>query len=530
MWYTPSGARGNADLLGSGIQARRERFRMLTTQDATTASAPAPSLARRLGRRRSDRPMVAVVGAGFSGTVAAIHLRRALPQDHVVCLFDRTGRFARGPAYAASKLPYLLNVRAANMSALPDDPGHFERWLARQAARWPDEVHATDAGVFATRRLYGRYLRALLYEEMMSSGGRVRLCADSISGLGRGAGGWRVRLASGSCVEAAAVVLAIGNLPSRCPSDGVVFHDPWDPRAIADLRPDEPVLIIGTGLTMMDLVLGMRARGFGGPIIALSRRGLVPQRHGPAEPPAPYAPFENAGQQSLVALVRMVRRHVATVTGQGGTWRSAMDGLRPVTGRLWQGLDRQQRERFLRHLRPFWDVHRHRLAPGAADAFDASVANGSLHLKRGRVAGIDVQAAPNGLVAHVGVRDRFAPAPDPMVVQRVIHATGISAGAADDGLVADLLAAGQARQDMLGLGLDVTDELRVLDGNGEAHGDLWALGPVVRGVMWECTAVPDIRVQARLLATGLAHSLAGRHAAALPHCQAGETSGPLACS
>ncbi len=151
---------------------------MILTKQAT-ANPMALSSQRRIGPRDAGQGRaVAIVGAGFSGTMAAIHLRRVLPPDCVVYLFDRTGRFARGPAYAASDAPHLLNVRTGNMSAMPDDPGHFERWMAGRAARWPDEVHTTAAGTFATRRIYGRYLRALLYEEMSLSGGRVRLSAD----------------------------------------------------------------------------------------------------------------------------------------------------------------------------------------------------------------------------------------------------------------------------------------------------------------------------------------------------------------
>jgi len=143
------------------------------------------------------RPVVAIIGAGFSGTMAAIHLRHVLPQDHVIYLFDRTGRFARGPAYSASDAPHLLNVRSVNMSALVEDPGHFERWLAEQTTRLPNEIAATEAGIFATRRLYGRYLRALLYQEMTESGGRVRLGADDVVRLSRGPEGWRLHCASG---------------------------------------------------------------------------------------------------------------------------------------------------------------------------------------------------------------------------------------------------------------------------------------------------------------------------------------------
>ena len=157
--------------------------------------APPP---RRIGSTQdAKQPIVAIIGAGFSGTMAAIHLRHMLPADHVIYLFDRTGRFARGPAYAASDAPHLLNVRSLNMSAFPDDPGHFERWLSNEGAHLAKETVSTEAGIFAARRLYGRYLRALLYQEIGASGGRVRLGADDVAGISRCGDGWRLECSSG---------------------------------------------------------------------------------------------------------------------------------------------------------------------------------------------------------------------------------------------------------------------------------------------------------------------------------------------
>ena len=480
----------------------------LATETAIRKPA-ALSTQRRVGRRNgSAGKVVAIIGAGFSGTMAAIHLRHALPPDWIVVLLDRTGRFARGPAYAASDAPHLLNVRSLNMSALPDDPGHFERWLGGQAPRWPGEVQVTEAGTFASRRLYGRYLRALLYDEITQSGGRVRLCADDVRGLAPAGNGWRLSCASGREVAAAAVVIASGTLPSSRPCDGTVFHDPWAAGATAGLRPGEPVLIVGTGLTMVDLALAMHARGFGGPIVALSRRGLAPQRHAAPGPAWPCPPFSEGERRSLPALLRAVRRRTRNAAAQGADWRTVIDAMRPVTAKLWQGLPPAERDRFLRHLRPHWDCHRHRMAPVVADAFDALQARSVLRLRRGRVLAADPVQGPAGRSVRVVIQDRGASRADALVAQRVIYATGFGAGAEADGLVASLAAAGLARTDPHGMGLDVSPCLQVTRRDGGAAGGLWALGPIVRGVFWECTAVPDIRVQAQTVAGAVAAHLA----------------------
>ncbi len=451
---------------------------------------------------RAARPVVAIVGAGFSGTMVAIQLRRLLPRDHLIYLFERTGRFARGPAYAASGEPHLLNVRAANMSAFPDQPHHFRDWLDRNEGSLAVDVERTDVGSFATRRLYGRYLRQLLFQEMNESGGRVRLAADEVTGIGAIPGGYALICASGRRVEAAGVVLTVGNLPSRDRSDGVLVHDPWTDDATAGLKPDQPVMVVGTGLTMVDLALAMRSRGFTGRIIAISRRGLVPQRHAPAGGTWPTPAFTASERLSVLALLRRLRAEVAAAAGQNIGWRAVIDGLRPITAELWRVLPPSERSRFLRHLRPWWDVHRHRIAPTAADRFEAMLRDGGLTIRRGRIRGIE-RAYDGAIVTIQAPGDQL----EEVTVQRLIHATGPGSPADTDALIGSLIAQGLARTDAQGLGLRATDSLELIGASGERTPGLWALGPIVRGVFWECTAVPDIRRQARAAAEVIADQL-----------------------
>jgi len=457
---------------------------------------------RQTAVRRQDMPVIAIVGAGFSGTMAAVHLRRRLSGAATIWLFDRSGRFARGPAYAASALPHLLNVRSMNMSAFADEPVHFEAWLkdhlTRRPADW-NEVADTEAGRFATRRLYGRYLRQLLYRELREGGGRVALQSSDVERILPDAGGWRLWCANGRVLRADIVVLAGGNLAPAARGDGVVFHNPWDDAAATGLRPGEPVMIVGTGLTMVDLALAMQAGGFAGPIIAVSRRGLVPQPHvfGSGGWPAPE--FTDAERGSLVGLLRRIRREFAAAATAGIGWRAVIDGLRPVTASLWRNLPGPEQRRFLRHLRPFWDVHRHRMAPPIAAALAAMRASGALTLRRGRVRSVVCEAGR----AHVTI-DTGGPDGETISVQRLVYATGARAAGESDSLIASLCMAGLVRLDDHGMGLQVDGQLRIVAPDGRVTPGLWALGPVVRGTFWECTAVPDVRVQASHVADAIA--------------------------
>lgn len=465
---------------------------MLTTQQAPPKTQSC---------RPGAPPLIAaVIGAGFSGTMAAIHLRRHLPPDYEVHLIERSGRFARGVAYATKAALHLLNVRAANMSAFPEDPGHFERWVAARAAAWPDDVHLTLAGIFTTRRLYGRYLRDLLYQEVKASGGAVRLVADEALSLEPQGQGWRISCANGREIEAAAVVLATGNLPASRPCDGVVFHDPWHQAALTGLRPEEPVLIIGTGLTMVDLALTLDEKGFRGPIIALSRRGMLPLPHEPIGQTWLTPDFPPETCSSARRLLRAVRAELRAAQEADVDWRAVVDSLRPITQELWSGLPWWEKRRFLRHLRSYWDVHRHRMAPPAAARIGELRQRGRLWIKRGRFR----QIANTGAGASVTLQGYGETGTRTINVQRVIFATGLEGLRSGSGLVARLLRAGAVRLDPQELGLEVTETLAVVNAQGAESSSLWALGPLVRGMFWECLAVPDIRVQARRIGLAVA--------------------------
>ena len=70
-------------------------------------------------------------------------------------------------------------------------------------------------------------------------------------------------------------------------------------------------------------------------------------------------------------------------------------------------------------------------------------------------------------------------------------------------VVRDLLDAGLARVGPHRLGLDVDPAGRLVAADGAVHRWLWVIGPLRRGGLWETTAVPEIRAQARQLAADL---------------------------
>ncbi len=454
----------------------------------------------------SRRP-IAVIGAGFSGTIATLHLVNRLPPEQPVLLCERAATFGRGVAYATEDNDHLLNVRTTHMSALNDKPLHFQDWITRRTAggQPPRGVHHTAAGVFASRSLYGLYLRSILGSAMRLSAGEARLWLfpDEVIDVVPLADGYALIGARGQRLEVDKILLAVGNLPAEENDDPRICTYAWGEKAQRPLTSDLPVLIVGTGLTMIDIAVSLRRRNFTGGIHALSRGGLLPMRHA-ASKPWPTPAFSAAEETSLGALTARVRAEIRQATREGSDWRAVIDSLRPITARLWGRLPPAERARFLRHLRRAWDVHRHRMAPPHADMIEAMLAEGSLMVAAGRIRGME--SGPNSVRVTYAARDGRGE--KTIEAQRVIMANGLEPiSRTRDPLMKALLDRGLVRLDAQGLGLDVTDGLNAIRADGTVAGDIWALGPIVRGVFWECVAVPDIRVQAANVAVGVASRL-----------------------
>jgi len=427
---------------------------------------------------------VAIVGGGFSGAMLAARLAE---RDVASVLIDRSGAFGPGLAYSTPTDEHILNVRANRMSAVEGRPDDFVRWLE---AHHPDRA---DPEGFAPRRLYGRYLMERLAQVEAAYPGRI----ERVTGEAAVIEDTMVRLSDGRIAEADAVVLATGNpAPRTTGADhaGRVLSDPWAAGALDRIGDDDDVIIVGSGLTMVDMVLGLEARGWRGRAVAVSRRGLRPRAHGDAHD-APVKPTPELTGGRLSARLAEARR-LATTRG----WRSVMEGLRPITADLWCEADDAVRARFLRHLRPWWDVHRHRISPRVASRLDALEGDGRLEIVAGRVGPVDTSAV--GLALNWTPRGgRRAP---PLASAWLIDCSGPGHDPAADPLFGPLIRSGRARLDAAGLGLDLDAEGRVIGAGGGTDERLSVLGPPARAAFWETVAVPDIRKRIEALVERLA--------------------------
>jgi uncharacterized NAD(P)/FAD-binding protein YdhS len=459
---------------------------------------------------------VVIAGGGASGTLLAAELLRQ-PVPVEVTLVEPRADLGRGVAYSTAHFAHLLNVRAGRMSGNADDPGHFLRWLSR-------EDPSAHEGTFAPRPIYGRYLAALLDEARAASaaGGSLSHRRERVVEVQAAASGLRVGLGEGAWIDADAFVLAVGNLPPAgvplLPTGGAdpkrFVVDPWASQALEGIALDEPVLLVGTGLTAVDVVLALHELGHGAPVLAVSRRGLLPTTQAAVQPPlilptaaatpAPLPgvvlPGEAAVRKSVRRFTRALRSEAERLASAGGDWHLLFEALRPVTPALWAELSWDERRRFVRHLQPYWDVHRHRMAPDVAHQIHARVRAGALEVKAARVRAF--AADPSGV--RVTLASRGSTGTVERVFGAVVTCTGPgSLAASRHPLLRSLISHGLVRPDPLGLGLDARADGALLAADGSLAPGLYAIGPLLRGTLWETTAVPEIRAQAKALAAVL---------------------------
>ncbi len=468
---------------------------------------------------------IAIIGAGFCGATLAIRLlRQTHPAAVSIILIDNSEEPTRGLAYGTQSDVQLLNVPAGQMSAFPEFAEDFLQFAQSRDPR-------VQAGHFMSRRLYGDYLEWLLTSAVAAAprGCRLRTLKVSAQRIVPGPHGAQVHLADGQILDADHVVVASGHDapidPPIAPESRGFYAsrryvaNPWARDAFAAIDPARPALIIGSGLTMLDVVLELRERGFDQPIHVLSRRGLTPQPHRGEERPPRYASDLWARlleQPRLRHYVRELRREIEAARENGYDWRDVLYALRPTTPTLWQALSVADQRRFLRHVRPYWDVHRHRCAPRVWSQLQAETRVGSVSF----IAGTPVGFHESGAVVEMSWRPRRETQTRPLQVGTVINCTGPATrlNQLRNPLLVQLLQDGIATPDALGMGLQLDEFYAPIGADGRSAKHLSYVGPLLCAQLWEAIAVPELRVHVRRLAEGLGQMLQRRQ-----HAQGGAT-------
>ncbi len=452
---------------------------------------------------------VAIVGMGASGALVAAQLaRQAKPGKcaQVVC-FSGDKVFGRGVAYGTVCSDHLLNVPAGKMSAFPDEPDHFIRWLREHRS---DEVPAGDLSkIFAERKTYGAYLERMFNESLYQDGG-VRLSArhDSVRSITKlDSQSYKIITDTGE-VAVKGLVLALGNLPPKFPSqismdpklaEGTigsrVIEDPWKAPWYKSVGTYDTVCVLGTGLTMIDMVVALKREGHRGVVYAVSRHGLLPWGHDLELEPVKAELLELAGGDRIrmQSMVRNFRRLVVSSYNP----RQVIDSLRVHTPELWQKFSERDGRRFLRHLSTYWDVLRHRVAPAIHAQVQEAIRDQSLVVKAGRIGSISLNSADNLIEIGYFARKPSA-ARQNLMVDYIVNCTGpTNFTKGYPACLESLVREGVVSFDRYGMGLKVDAACKVADA------PIWGIGPMCRGTFWETTAMPEIRVQAQSVASSI---------------------------
>ena len=451
----------------------------------------------------AEGPTVAIVGAGASGLLTAAHLLRAASRrQHAlqVVLIERSARTG-GVAYSTSDPGHRLNVTAARMSGLSEAPDHFVRWRH-------STTRAYDPGEYAPRAHYRRYLEELLAEACRSGGAAVTLARVSaeVTGVARDGSRLRLDLAGLGVLEADAAVLALGNMATLPPAgcESVAAHaryvnDPWAPQVLDRLEANgkSMILLVGSGLTMVDVASTITERFPLAKMLAVSRSGLLPRAHLAGRiSPQPRIAIE--GDLSLPKLVDMV---LAESAAGNPAWHQLVDDLRPLTQALWKRLDLDERAKFLATRHRAWCVRRHRMPPQVAARLAETIGRDRLTVRSGTVE--LAPATESTLVAQIA-------GTPPTEIDLAINCTGPSLDprTSEDRLIAQLLRDGHVRTHPLGVGFDTAPDGAFISAAGVSDGQLFTIGPPRIGELYETTAIPEIRVQAEELAAALVRSIA----------------------
>ncbi len=459
-------------------------------------------------------PRIAILGGGVSGALVASHLLRS-SRNLSVTIIEPDDRVGPGLAFGRCEPYHLLNVPAGRMSALPDEPHHFLHWLERARGEAPRRALVPPnlgADSFAPRLLFGDYIEAFLNESQTASASLWHRVEDTAIRIEHAHGAFHVSLARGDSIAADIVVLALGNVApttahSSCAaisSHAKYSHNIWSDFPWRNAERDETVLFIGTGLTMIDGVLAFSRAGHTGKMIGLSRRGLLPAVHRLGQSaPTFLSPAQNPC--SLRETISAVRRAVRAQRDVGVTWHAVLDSLRSITPELWRGFSESERRRFLRHVKSYWETNRHRLAPELHREIESLTESGRLTVQAGNL--IRVVPAEGRFTAEV--RPRGSSTIHSLTIDRVVNCTGPEAtlSASTSPLLHSLFEAGLISTDPLHLGLRAAPSGFVLDKKGSPSTSILSLGPLLKGMYWETTAVPEIRTQAATVARSIIETL-----------------------
>ena len=379
-----------------------------------------------------------------------------------------------------------------------DRPRDFLNWAFAQLDQGENDPGLLEglAHSFLPRQLFGGYVRQRLFEAIEARADvQTKIIAEAATSCTCRNGQFIVRTDGAAALPANTVILATAyGRPSPSAAGALA---PYEALPTGELMKAKSLALIGSGLSMADVLIGARRDGFTGTATIVSRRGQMPSPH--AAKGVMQLEVALPRSRSIARLTAAVRIACEMAVAHGTPWQAVFNGLRPRLQDMWQNLSAQEQARFLRHVRPYWDAHRHRMPGEVHERIVSELTQGRASLLRAQV--IEVTRELDGFTLKL--RRRGAEATETLRADLAYDCSGYRPDLSSP-LLEDLIGQGLARPDAHRLGIAVKPDGRVVGKSGAVTPGLFALGPLCQGTLWEITAVPEIVRQADA-AAALAH-------------------------
>lgn len=458
-------------------------------------------------------PVVAIIGGGFSGANIALHLAQAsAASPAAIVVFEPREKLGAGLAYDTDNPAHRINVPASRMSPVADDPDHFSRWIADNTLETDDpDALAADGHLYPRRQLFGEYIHSMVHPFVEQ--GDIVHRRTAVVAVERFGDRWHVIGADGEGIDADIVIVATSHPAPSAPeplASVLTDHprfvvDPTSPGALDVVAPDHRILIVGNGLTSADIIATLVERGHRGAITSISRRGLRSRGHA-AVAQEPYGEFRDRPATTALSLLKRVRSAIREAQSAGLTWHPVIDAVRAQGQDIWKALPLGERKRLVRHLRPYWDVHRFRIAPQVENVVEAAITDRQLTVLAASLA--DVTRSGETIKARLRLRHTGTSVES--AYDAVIVTTGPAHGGIlkSQGWLAELADRGLLASDPTGLGLSCDRGSRALDRSGVAVPGLYIAGPLARGTFGELMGLPQVSEHASFVAGQVAEVIA----------------------
>ncbi len=443
---------------------------------------------------------VVIIGGGAAGCLTAIQIHKNHPEKTIVIVEPDERKMARGVAYGKHFIHQPLNVRVKGMSADPDHAEHFENWLTENQTRYP--YFEFDRDSFVARSIYGDYLEEYFKEALEKSNGRISVHVDKVISVSERSHSYRVST-SKKDFQSSCFVLATGNfLPKELPiptghlNERHYFSNPWRNDLYEKIGTKQDVFIVGSGLTAVDIILGLHARKHGGKIHLISRNGYLPLTH--KHPTKHFFTDPSALLSGNIhRIFSAIREEMKSLKQSDAKWQDVIDSMRAFTAKSWESLDNDHKKIFLKRLKPFWEIHRHRIPERSLTLLKSLKKQDRLHHHKGNLSKIEVSEMKMEIHFRKDNGDIVVPA------DIVINCTGPDSDFRKQGseLYHQLFSELDLSTDIFHLGLSCTPKGELKKSDGSTLKNSFCIGSLRKGTLWESTAVSDIRIQAKEIAS-----------------------------